>query len=172
MNRRALIYALIYAALVIAFKLFILLGGFTFTKFGWYYSNITAVLLIIPFYILAIRGVRDQENGGIISGRDAMRIALTVFAVSVVLISVYHYIEFEWKGKALAIEYYRSAQYLDVLKAQPRIKPEQYEKIIAGQIASTETAAFRATTGKLFSFLIVGLSAAFICSASMKRNAR
>ena len=170
MNRRALIHGLVYAVVVILFKLYILLGGYSFSSFGFYFANITAAALIIPFYYSAVRNVRDKENGGVIAGREAMRIALTVFAVGALLISVYHYAEFELKGKELAVEYYRSEQFLQFLKKQQRIKPEQYQSIINEQIVSADSAAFKATTGKLFSFLIIGGSAAFITAALMKRR--
>ncbi len=170
MNRRALHFALAYSAFFILFKLSIILGGFALTRFGFYFSNITAFFCVVPFYILAVKGVRDKEQGGTISGREAMRITLTVFAVSAIIISIYHYIEFEMVGKQLAAEYYRSQQFLDFLKLQVKVKPEDYEKVIQQQIAGSDTAAFQATTGKLFSFMIIGLGAAFITSALMKRR--
>jgi hypothetical protein len=172
MNRRAFIYALLYAAAVIVFKLVILLGGYYTTAFGWYFSHITTVVMIIPFYVLAIRAVRDRDYGGIISGREAMRIALTVFAVGVLIVSIYNYVEFSWKGKELSEQYYHSEQYLKFLQKQNKVKPEQYDEIIRQQIATVPDSPFKATTGKLFSFLILGLSSAFICAASMKRSAR
>lgn len=172
MNRRAIWWGLGYAALVIVFKLYIILGGYAYGRFGFYFSNATAAFMIIPFYYFAIKGARDRDNGGVIAGREAMRVALTVFATGVVLISIYNYAEFELKGKQLAMEYYRSEQYLQFLKRQSRVKPEQYEKIIEDQIRAADDAAFKATTGKLFSFLIIGGSAAFITSAVMKRGPR
>lgn len=172
MNRRAILYGVAYAALVILFKLYILLGGYSNSRFGFYFSTATAAFAIIPFYYFAIRGVRDRENSGVIAGREAARIALTVFAVGALITGVYNYAEFKLKGKELAVEYYRSEQYTQFLKRQPKIKPEQYEKIVAEQIRATEDAAFKATTGKLFSLLIIGGSAAFITSALMKKRAR
>jgi uncharacterized membrane protein YhaH (DUF805 family) len=173
MNRKALYFALAYSALVILFKLVILMGGYSLTKFGYYYSTVTAVFLIIPFYFLAIRTVRDRDYGGVITGREAMRVALTVFAVSAIIISVYNYFEYEYSGKELAIQYYNSEQYLEFLKTRTKTAPEDYRKIIDEQIKDSENAAFRATTGKLFSSLIIGLSGAFIASVLMKgRSAR
>ncbi len=170
MNKKALIYGVAYSIFVIAFKLIILLGGYYSTKYGFYFAHITTVFLIIPFYIVGIKNIRDRDNFGIIAGKEAMRIALTIFAVSAIIISVYHYIEFEWKGKQLAIEYYKSEQFMAFLKSNVKIKAEDYQKIIAEQIQLSETSAFKATTGKLFSFMLIGLISAFICSVFLKRG--
>jgi hypothetical protein len=170
MNRTGLFFGLAYSVAVIAFKLVILLGGYSLSKFGWYYSNITGVFLIIPFYMLAIKKVRDKDNGGSIAGREAMRIALTVFVVGAILVSIYNYFEFEMAGKAMAIEYYNSEQFLDYLKHLKQVKAEDYSKIIAEQVKASEVSAFKATTGKLFSFILISVSSAFITSAVMKRS--
>jgi len=170
LNKKALIYGLAYSMFVIAFKLVVLLGGYYFTKFGFYFAHITTVFLIIPFYIIGIKNIRDRDNYGIIAGKEAMRIALTIFAISAVILSIYNYVEFEWKGKILAIEYYKSEQFMTFLKSNPKIKAENYQKIIAEQIQLSETSAFKATTGKLFSFMLIGLTSAFICAIFLKRG--
>ena len=169
-NKKALLFGVIYSIVVVAFKFFILKGGYSLTRFGYFYSGIIGVFLIIPFYILAIKSVRDKTYNGIIGGREAMRVALTIFAVSAVLISIYNYYEFEYYGKAMAIEYYNSIEYLDFLKAQKKLLPAEYPKIISEQIKLAEVSAFKATTGKLFSFTLIGLSGAFIVAMFMKRN--
>lgn len=173
MNKRAFTVGLFYCAVAIAFKLFILLGGYTLTKFGFYYSNIVAVFLIIPFYWLAIKQVRDKDMGGVIAGKEAVRISLTVLAVAVVILSLYNYIEFNWRYKDIAIQYYNSSEYLDILKGMQakypdKIKTENFPKIIDEQIGALS--AFKASTGKIFPLLLIGLSGSFIMSALMKRK--
>lgn len=170
MNRKGLYFGLAYSAAVIIFKLIILLGGYSLTRFGFFYSNVIGVFMIIPFYYLAIKLVRDKENGGIIAGKEAVRIALTIFVVAAILVSIYNYFEYEMAGKQLAIEYYNSQQFLDFLKTQPKIEPSRYPAIIAEQIQASEVSAFKATTGKLFSFMLLGLSSAFITSLIMKKS--
>jgi len=170
MNRKGLYFGFAYSIVVIAFKLFILLGGYSLTHFGWYYSNITGVFLIIPFYVMVLRSVRDNDNGGIIAGREAFRIALTVFIVAAILVSIYNYFEFEYAGKVMAIDYYNSSQFMDYLKKLPQVKPEDYSKIIQEQIKNSEVSAFKATTGKLFSFALLGISSALITSLIMKKS--
>src|SRR5258706_11898413 len=142
MNKKALYYGIAYSVVAIAFKLYILLGGYALSRFGYFYSNIIAVLLIIPFYILAIRDVRDNNYEGVISQKEGMRIALTIFAVAAILTSVYNYFEYQYSGKNLAIEYYNGQQFMDYLKARPNVKPEEYGKIIEEQIKKSEGSAF------------------------------
>jgi len=173
MNKRAAVIGLLYCLTVIIFKLYILLGGYTLTKFGFYYSNIVGVFLIVPFYWLAIKQVRDRDMNGIIGGREAVRISLMVLAVAVVVLSVYNYIEFTWKYKDISIQYYNSEEYLAILKGMQakfpdKIKTENFPKIINEQIGALS--AMKATTGKIFPLLLIGLSGAFIVSALMKRS--
>jgi hypothetical protein len=170
MNRKGLYYGLAYCALAIAFKLYIVLGGFSLSHFGWHYSNVIAVFAIIPFYMLAIRSVRDKDMGGLITGREALRIALTVFATGAIVMSLYNYLEFEFSGKALAIEYYNGPDFMNFLTKQPKINPADYDRIIAEQIKGAETASFKATTGKLFSYMLIGLSSAVIVSLLMRKK--
>lgn len=173
MNKRALNVGLLYCVVVIIYKLIILLGGFTLSRFGFYYSNIVAIFMIIPFFVLAIRQVRDKDFGGIISGKDAVRMALTVLAVAVVVLSLYNYIEFNWKFRDIAVQYYNSPEYLKILndwqvKSPDKIKIENFSKIINEQI--TALSAGKATTGKLFPLILIGLSGAFITAMIMKRG--
>lgn len=169
MNKQAFFFGIAYTVAVISFKLIVLLGGYSLTHFGWYYSHITTVFLILPFYAMAIYGVR-RENNGVIAGREAMRLALTVFAIGAVLTGVYNYAEFELSGKKMAIDYYNSPQFLEFLKTKTKVKPADFEKIIAEQIQNSEVSSFKATTGKLFSLMLIGLSGAFIVASVMKRR--
>ena len=173
MNKRALIIGFIYCLTVIGFKLFILLGGYTLSRFGFNYSNIVSILIIIPFFIIAIKQVRDKEKGGVIAGKEAVRIALTVLAVATVIVSIYNYIEFNWKFKEIAIQYYNSDAYLQILKdwqvkMPDKIKTADFPKIVLEQVSALS--AGKATTGKLFPLLLVGLSGAFVSAVFMKRS--
>jgi hypothetical protein len=172
MNKRALVTGLIYCVTAIAFKLVILLGGYSFSRFGFFYAQIISVLLLIPFFCIAIYQVREKDFGGVISGRDAVRMALTVLAVAIVVMGVYNYIEFrssydEW------ISYYKGDSFLQVLndmhaKMPGKVKTEDFPKIIQEQIDALSPA--KATTGKLFPMMLIGLSGAFICALIMKRS--
>lgn len=173
MNKRAFNTGLIYCAVAIIFKLIILLGGYTLSKFGFYYSNILVVFLVLPFFFIAIYQVREKDFGGIISGKDAVRMSLTVLAVGIVVLSIYNYIEFVWKYKDIATDYYNSQEYLNVLKdaqskVPDKIKTEDFPKIVQEQLASLSP--FKATTGKLIPMLLIGLSGSFIAAVTMKKS--
>jgi hypothetical protein len=175
MNKKALYFGLLYSLCFIIYKLVVLLGGYTLTKFGFYYSTVTGVLFILPFFFLAIYLVREKDYGGIIGGKESIRIALSILAVALVITSVYNYIEFEWKFKEIAIGYYNSPQYLDILKEQQlrypaKIKIEDFPKIVKDQIA--ELSAFKSVTGKLIPFLFFGLGGAFMAAIMLKRKVR
>lgn len=170
MNKRSLYLGLTYSILVIIYKLIVLLGGYQLTKFGFYYSHFVSVLFIIPFMIVAIKMVRDKDNGGIISGRDAIKIALGVFGIAVIILSLYTYIEFEWKMREISVQYYNSADYLEFLKKQTKITPDMYPKIIEENTA--DLSAMKAVTAKLFSFFLISFSFAFIISVFMKKGSK
>lgn len=173
MNRRAVYNGLIYCALAIAFKLYILLSGQSFTKFGFNYSIIVSIFLIVPFFFIAIWQVREKERGGVIGGRDAIRIALTVLVVGIVVVSTYNYIEFNWKTRELSVAYYKGPVFLERLKEMQarlpdKIKTEDFPKIIEEQL--TSLSAFKATTGKLIPMLIIGLGGSFVAAVMLKRS--
>ncbi|MBK7669373.1 MAG: DUF4199 domain-containing protein [Sphingobacteriaceae bacterium] len=168
MNKRALYLGISYSILVIVYKLIILLGGYQLTKFGFYYSHFLSVAFILPFMIIAIKLARDNDNGGVISGKDAVKVGLGVFGISVIILSAYTYIEFEWKLREISVQYYNSAEYLEFLKKQTKITPEMYPKIIEENTAALS--AMKAVTAKLFSFFLLSFAFAFITAVFMKKR--
>jgi hypothetical protein len=87
--------------------------------------------------------------------------------------SIYHYIEFNWKYREMAVEYYNSPEYLNILKdwsaKQPdKIKIDNFPNIIQEQIGALS--AGKATTGKLFPLILIGLGGAFVTAMIMKRG--
>jgi len=175
MNKRALINGCIYGLLFIIYKLVILLGGYTLSKFGFYYSNIIGMIFIWPFYYVTVKQARDKDYGGIISGREAVRLCLTVFATALIITSLYNYFEFNLAYKEIATRYYHSDEYLNILKVQQlkypdKIKIENFPAIVEEQIR--DLSAFKATTGKLIPFMFVGLGGAFVTAMLMKRSIR
>lgn len=166
MNKKALLLACIYSLLVIAYKLFIWKGGYMFSDFGFKYAQIVSVLFIIPFLIIGIKWVRDGENNGVIGGKEAMRVALIIVGISAIILSVYNYFEFKMNYEAFT-NYYKSDTYMNYLLKDPKAKQIGYQKIIDFQIS--QLSAFKATTGKLFPFMLLSLSASFITAVFMKR---
>lgn len=170
MKKAPLVYALIYSALVIAFKLAIILGGFALTNFGFNWSHVISVWLIIPFCWLTIRSVR-QQNGGYIGGKRALQASLQMCFIAIAIVSAYNYIEFEWKWKDLAGLYYHGDAYLHFLEKNKSIKPGDYPKIIDSMVASfREMSPFKHITVKLIAYLFFGVSSSFIFAMFMKKN--
>jgi len=167
MNKKALLIACIYSVLVIIYKLIIWQGGYILSDFGFKYAQIVSVLAIIPCFIIVIKWIRDGENGGVISGKEAMRAALIVVGISAIILSVYNYFEFKMNIDTFT-GYYKSDQYMAFLVKDPKAKQIGFQKIIDSQIS--ELSPFKATTGKLFPFMVLSLSAAFVCAVFMKRD--
>ncbi len=174
MNKRAFYFGLLYSLVVIIYKLIIFLGGYSFTKFGFYYSNLLSNLLILPFFFLCIYQVRNKDYKGYINGREAMRLAFTVLAVSMILISAYNYFELgSEKFRELAKGYYNSEEYRNILLSQQpnfpeQLKTENFPKIIDEQINGLSP--FRAATFKLIPMLIFGLGGAFMASITLRKK--
>lgn len=176
MNKRALFFGLLYSLLVIVFKLAILFQGNTFTKFGFYYANVLSYLAIIPFAFVCVWQVREKDYAGFIGGREAIRLGFTILAVSVVLVSVYNYVE---QGselfKTAAVKYYNSSDYLAILNEQQqrhpdKLKVEDFPKIISEQI--TAISPFKAATYKLPPMLFFGLVGSFMAAVTLRRKAK
>ncbi|MEI6020882.1 MAG: DUF4199 domain-containing protein, partial [Bacteroidota bacterium] len=137
--------------------------------------NIVGIFFILPFLFLAVYWVREKDYNGFIGGREGVRVALTVLALSTVFISVYNYIEFAWKFKDIAIQYYNSNEYLGLLQKQQsltpdKLKPEDFPKIIAEQIA--QLSPLKATTGKIIPMMMFGLSGSFVAALTLKKKAK
>lgn len=170
LKSKPLVYALLYSALVITIKLVIILGGFALTNFGFNWMQIISVWLLIPFCWLVIRSAR-QQNGGYIGGKKALQTSLQMCVIAIAIISVYNYIEFEWKWKDLAELYYRGDAYHHFLEKNKNIKPEDYPKIIDSMVAGFKgMSPFKHITLKLIAYLFFGVSSSFIFAMFMKKN--
>jgi len=170
MKSKPLFYGILAAVSVIVFKLIIILGGFALTNFGFKWSQIISVFMILPFIVLGIRALREQ-NGGFIGGKEALKAGLLTAVVAILLISVYNYIELDWKWREISKIYYNSDVFLSILKAQDKIKPEQYQEIINGQIeAFSQVTPFKYATFKLVPYLLFSLTTAFMCAVFMKKQ--
>ncbi len=166
--RKAFLFAAAYSAACMAFKMYIIQSGLILTTFGFYYSHAITVLLLVPFMFAALFLYRNKFNGGKISGREGFKFLMAVLFFSIVLMSAYHYMEFEWKLRGLAREYYNGPLFLEFLKKQSKIKAEEYPKIIEEQLNALS--AFKAVTSKLVSYLIIGTGSAFFSALILKKS--
>jgi len=174
MNKKALFLGIAYSLCYIIFKLAVLLGDYTLSNFGYYYSTVIGAVIIIPFLFIAIYLVR-KDYGGLIAGKEALRIGLTVLAVGMIVTSVYNYVEFNWKLKDISMAYFNGPEYLDNLQKEQiknpdKLKVEHFPVIIKEKIEGLS--AFKAATGKLVPLLFFGLGGAFFASIFLKRSTR
>jgi len=171
MHKRALIFALAYSLTVILFKVILLTGHYYDTTFGFVFSHITSVLFIIPFIMVLLITVKKKEFNGVIGGREAMRIGLTMVAVSAILITGYNYFEFSKYGREMAEAYYNGERFKFLLmKKVPDVT--KHASIIAENIKQTTEAntPFISSTVKLLPLMFIGSSAAFITSVFVKKG--
>jgi hypothetical protein len=165
--RKAFLFAAVYSVVCIAFKIYIIQSGLILTSFGFYYSHAITVLFMVPFMFAALFLYRNKFYGGKISGREGFKFLMAVLLFSVILMSAYHYAEFEWKLLRLAKEYYNGPLFLEFLKKQNKIKAEEYPKIIEEQLNALS--AFKAVTSKLVSYLVIGTGSAFFSALILKK---
>ncbi len=166
MRKKAFILAAIYSALVVAFKLFIWQGGHTF-DLSYRWAHAYSLLAIIPFIFGGVRWVRESENGGFITGKQAGQTGLTITLFSAMILFAYHYIEFN-NSLDLYKAYYQSAEFKLGLAQDPKVKAMGVDKAVDMMIANLS--AFKAATMKLISLLVVAFPCAFLCAVFMKKN--
>lgn len=166
--RKAFLFAVVYSAACMVFKMYIIQSGLILTTFGFYYSHAITVLFLVPFMFAALFLYRNKFNGGNISGREGFKFLLAVLLFTIILMSAYHYVEFEWKLRGLAKDYYKGPLFLEFLKKQSKIKAEDYPKIIEEQLNALS--AFKAVTSKLVSYLVIGTGSAFFSALILKKS--
>lgn len=160
MNRWAFYSGIGFAVVVVVFKLYVLLNGMYFSNWGFKFANLSAVFcftLWIPLTLLLINRVHYHKQ---MPGREVFKAGLGIVAVSLIGISLYHYLEVQSdEFKQQAKRYYNSAEYREVLKHQQALHPQNFKtqdfpKIIAQQVEGVSP--FRAMTGRMIPFLLYG----------------
>ncbi len=162
-----MILGLMYAFLIIVYKLSIVLSDNALSRFGFYFSNIAGTLAVIPFIFFTIKLARN-DKGGYIGGKEALKAGFAMAIIAAVILSVYNYFEFELVWRKLSAEYYNSIDFKLFLAKNKQIKPEEYPSKIESAINGLS--AFKAMTGKLATLLFISLATSFICAAFLKRN--
>jgi hypothetical protein len=165
MRKKAFILAAIYSAIVIAFKLFVWLGGHTFDP-AYRWSHGISLLFIVPFIFYAVKWVKD-ENGGYIGGKLAGQAGLTVALVSAIFLFIYHYVEFKYSLE-LYKAYYHSQEFIAGIEQDPHVKKIGIDKAIEMMIANLSP--FKAATMKMISMLVISFPCAFLCAVFMKKS--
>ncbi len=172
MNKTGIKYAIAYALFVIIVKLVIIFGGFAITDFGFKYSHIITVFLIIPFILMAIKHERDKVMGGYIRGREGMKIGITVVMISAIILSIYSYIEFQVWWEDFSKAYYSSEKfyqaYENFYKTHPNLKKETFEKVV--ELNLNSMSAFQFMTVRLITFVLIGIACSFLCGVMLRKR--
>ncbi|MFL5751945.1 MAG: DUF4199 domain-containing protein, partial [Bacteroidia bacterium] len=136
------------------------------------YSHLLSLLLLTPFCFILIKLTRDNQ-GGIIGGKEALRVALRFVFVSAIFLSVFNYIFFEAAMGEFMVNYIRSIgpgkMKEDMLKAKKAITDAEIQKQI--ELAVSQLSAFKDTTFKLLSIIAFGLFSSFISAVFLRRKA-
>jgi hypothetical protein len=164
MAKKAFVLAVIYSAIVIAFKLFIWKGGHTFDP-AYRWSHAFSLLAIIPFIFYGVKSVRD-DNGGFIRGKLAGQTGMSITLFAGIILFIYHYFEFKF-SLGIYADYYHSAEFKAILAADPKVKTIGVEKATEMMIA--DLSPFKATTMKLISLFVIAFPTSFLCAIFMKK---
>jgi hypothetical protein len=164
MRKKAFILAVIYSALVIAFKVFIWKGGHTFEP-GYRWSHAFTLLAIIPFIFYGVRSVRD-DNGGFIRGKLAGQTGMTITFFAGIILFIYHYFEFKY-SLGMYSDYYHSAEFMTMLEADPNAKKVGAAK--AAELMIADLSPFKAATMKLISLFVIAFPTSFLCAVFLKK---
>jgi len=171
LKQKPFLFALVYSVLVIAFKLFVFNSGLQMTKLGMY-SHILSLLLMTPF-ILVLVFLERRSRGGQIGGKAALQQGLIFTSVSIVILSAFNFIFFQHELGACIAEYIRTNAPKSILEEAAKkgktISPAEIDKMVQGGI--DDLSAFKDTTSKLFSMLIMGIFSSFIASIFLKNSA-
>ena len=172
MNRWAFYSGVFFSALVIAFKLLLLVQGFYFTTWGFRYGNLLGVALYTLWIPITLALINHFHYRGGIPGREALKAGLGLVSVSIILISMYHYWEVQsemFKSQALA--YYNSSEYYRLLVQQQAQNPLRYKTTDIPRIISEQKnglSPFRAMTGRMIPFLLYGGVLSLLSSLGLK----
>jgi hypothetical protein len=154
--------------LVIAFKLFIFNSGMQMTKLGMY-SHILSLLLMTPFIFLLVF-LERRNRGGQIEGKAALQQGLIFASVAIVILSVFNFIFFQQELGACIADYIRAnapkSLMAEAAKKGKTLTPAEIDSMVKGGIE--DLSAFKDTTSKLFSMLIMGIFSSFVASIFLK----
>jgi hypothetical protein len=171
MKNKPLLFTLIYAPLVIIFKLWLFYSDRQMSGLGMY-SHLLSLLVLTPFCFFLVKKIRDEDFNGIISGRNALKESLKFVLFSGLILSVFNYIFFEAEmGRYMAnyiLDVGPGKMKEEALKAKKVITDAEIKTQLTQVVANLS--AFRDTTFKLLSIMAFGVFSSFISSVFLKRS--
>lgn len=170
MKNKVIVWAIIYSILSIAFKLYVFYSGNQNSRLGDL-SHLLTLLLIFPFIAIAIF-ISRKNNGGLISGRDAVRQGMLFTFIVIIVLGVFNYIFYEVElGKFIAATYLNVDYNELLIEAKKHDKTATLEKVMANQKTYVASfTAFKDTTFKIFGYLLFGGFSSFVGAVILKKG--
>lgn len=170
MNRRLVIYSLVYSLLVIA--------SISITFYGGYIKQLNVVyfltlIVMFPFVLAYLWQLRNNEGGGFIGGREAVKEGLKFVMLSTVILCLFQAAFFEMDFKDYKVNHIRAIGpdviKQEITKGQLKAKIEDIPKIIENDVK--QVTMFAEITAVLFKSIFYGAFSCFISAMIVKRRA-
>jgi len=169
MSKRLILFSTLYVAFTISSICISFYGGFIKQLNLVYFLTL---LSFLPFVFVYLLQLRNKDNGGVISGKDAMKQALKMVMLSTLLLTLFQVIFFELDFKDYKINHIRNIGpeiiKQEITKGQLKAKIEDIPKILENDIK--QVTLFAEVTATLFKTIFYGLFSSFISAMILKRK--
>jgi hypothetical protein len=169
MNKRLILFSSLYIIFTIAAICISFYGGYIKQLNLIYFLTL---LSFLPFVFVFLLQLRNKDNGGIISGRDAMKQALKMVLLSTFLLTLFQIVFFEMDFRDYKINHIRAIGpdiiKQEISKGQLKAKVEDIPKILENDIK--QVTLFAEITATLFKTIFYGLFSSFISAMILKRK--
>jgi hypothetical protein len=169
MNKRLILFSSLYIIFTIAAICISFYGGYIKQLNLIYFLTL---LSFLPFVFVFLLQLRNKENGGVISGRYAMKQALKMVLLSTFLLTLFQIVFFEMDFRDYKINHIRAIGpdiiKQEISKGQLKAKVEDIPKILENDIK--QVTLFAEITATLFKTIFYGLFSSFISAMILKRK--
>ena len=169
MNKRLILFSSLYIIFTIAAICISFYGGYIKQLNLIYFLTL---LSFLPFVFVFLLQLRNKDNGGMISGRDAMKQALKMVLLSTFLLTLFQIVFFEMDFRDYKINHIRAIGpdiiKQEISKGQLKAKVEDIPKILENDIK--QVTLFAEITATLFKTIFYGLFSSFISAMILKRK--
>lgn len=169
MNRRLIIYSLIYSLLVIATICISFYGGYIKLLNVVYFLTLVCMF---PFVLAYLWQLRNNEGGGFIGGRVAVKEGLKFVMLSTVILCSFQAAFYTKDFKDYKVNHIRSIGpdviKQEITKGQLKAKVEDIPKIIENDVK--QVTMFAEVTAVLFKNIFYGAFCCFISAMIVKRR--
>jgi predicted secreted protein len=169
MNKRLILFSSLYTVFTIVAICISFYGGYIKQLNLIYFLTL---LSFLPFVFVFLLQLRNKDNGGIISGRDAMKQALKMVLLTTFLLTLFQIVFFEMDFRDYKINHIRAIGpeiiKQEISKGQLKAKVEDIPKILENDIK--QVTLFAEITATLFKTIFYGLFSSFISAMILKRK--